>query len=283
MPIVQPMLAQEFSKCSQSVEYPVLAQPKLDGVRLVAGREGRHLRLRTRTGKEVPPGAFGGLASMLAELVPPGVFLDGEMYSNTLSFESIASAFKHGSTELQYHVYDLYDANRPHLSTRERLAALSALLTSCTDVSIAGHGHGGTVTLVQTYEVPSEAAIMTLHDKFAAQGYEGIMLRAPGGAYEPGKRSRNLLKLKRFHTDEYRIVDVVQAQGKDAGTAVFVCEIQAQERTFRVRMRGSREVRRQIWLSRSEYIGKQLTVRFQELTAYGVPRFPVGLAIRDYE
>jgi DNA ligase-1 len=32
-----------------------------------------------------------------------------------------------------------------------------------------------------------------------------------------------------------------------------------------------------------EYIGKMLTVRFQELTTDRVPRFPVGLAIRDYE
>ena len=32
-----------------------------------------------------------------------------------------------------------------------------------------------------------------------------------------------------------------------------------------------------------KYMGKQLTVRFQNLTALGVPRFPVGVAIRDYE
>ena len=32
-----------------------------------------------------------------------------------------------------------------------------------------------------------------------------------------------------------------------------------------------------------KYIGKMLTVRFQNLTALGVPRFPVGVVIRDYE
>jgi len=33
----------------------------------------------------------------------------------------------------------------------------------------------------------------------------------------------------------------------------------------------------------SNYIGQQLTVRYQELTDDGVPRFPVGIAIRNYE
>jgi DNA ligase-1 len=33
----------------------------------------------------------------------------------------------------------------------------------------------------------------------------------------------------------------------------------------------------------SEYVGKKLTIRFQELTDEGLPRFPVGIAFRDYE
>jgi len=33
----------------------------------------------------------------------------------------------------------------------------------------------------------------------------------------------------------------------------------------------------------NNYIGKQLTVRAQELTNEGIPRFPVGISIRDYE
>jgi hypothetical protein len=31
------------------------------------------------------------------------------------------------------------------------------------------------------------------------------------------------------------------------------------------------------------YVGKKLTVRYQELTDEGLPRFPVGVAFRDYE
>ena len=35
--------------------------------------------------------------------------------------------------------------------------------------------------------------------------------------------------------------------------------------------------------SGKKYIGKKLTVRFQELTDDKVPRFPVGITFRDYE
>ena len=41
--------------------------------------------------------------------------------------------------------------------------------------------------------------------------------------------------------------------------------------------------REEDYKNHKKYIGKMLTVRFQNLTALGVPRFPVGVVIRDYE
>ena len=53
--------------------------------------------------------------------------------------------------------------------------------------------------------------------------------------------------------------------------------------TFVVRPRGSFELRRQWMKDINSIIGKKLTVRYQELTDDGIPRFPVGISIRDYE
>jgi DNA ligase-1 len=50
-----------------------------------------------------------------------------------------------------------------------------------------------------------------------------------------------------------------------------------------VRPEGTLEVRRKFLEEKDRYIGKQLTVRFQNLTALGIPRFPVGVVVRDYE
>ena len=52
---------------------------------------------------------------------------------------------------------------------------------------------------------------------------------------------------------------------------------------FHVRPRGSRDLRREWFKDLKNIVGKELTVRFQELSEDGVPIFPVGVVIRDYE
>ena len=53
--------------------------------------------------------------------------------------------------------------------------------------------------------------------------------------------------------------------------------------TFAVRPTGTHEERKVLFENGDEYIGQQLTVKYQELTDEGIPRFPVGIAIRNYE
>ena len=51
----------------------------------------------------------------------------------------------------------------------------------------------------------------------------------------------------------------------------------------RVKPQGTLAARRKMLADRSSLVGRKLTVRFQERTDAGVPRFPVGVAVRDYE
>lgn len=123
---------------------------------------------------------------------------------------------------------------------------------------------------------------MTVHNTFVNQGYEGIMIRNAHGAYEPGKRSNNLLKFKTFETEEFKIVGVHEGAGRDVGTPVWECVTTAGDR-FSVRPEGTIEKRRDAFERREALVGKKLTVRYQNMTVAGVPRFPIGIAIRDYE
>ena len=50
-----------------------------------------------------------------------------------------------------------------------------------------------------------------------------------------------------------------------------------------MRPQGNYDERKKQYKEGKKYIGKMLTVKYQELTNDHVPRFPVGLAIRDYE
>jgi hypothetical protein len=49
------------------------------------------------------------------------------------------------------------------------------------------------------------------------------MIRNPRSAYEPGKRSNGLLKMKMFETDEFEIVGVHEGTGRDIGTPMWEC------------------------------------------------------------
>jgi hypothetical protein len=53
---------------------------------------------------------------------------------------------------------------------------------------------------------------------------------------------------------------------------------------FTVRPEGSSyEHRKKLNRNATKYIGKKLTMKFQAYTKGGVPLFPVGISIRDYE
>ena len=53
------------------------------------------------------------------------------------------------------------------------------------------------------------------------------------------------------------------------GTVIWECET-PKGQTFRVRPRGTHEYRTELFQNGNDYIGKQLTVRYQELTDDGV-------------
>ena len=87
-------------------------------------------------------------------------------------------------------------------------------------------------------------------------------------------------KYKEFHEEEYPIVGFDQGDGRDKGTVIWKCQTK-EGRVFSVRPRGTHEYRNDLFKNGKLYVGKQLTVIFQELSELNVPRFPVGKAIRD--
>jgi DNA ligase-1 len=97
------------------------------------------------------------------------------------------------------------------------------------------------------------------------------------GVYKHG-RSKDLLKYKLFKDDEFEVVGHHEGQG---GIPIFECNIK--DKTFSVAMKGTTESKKERMDNVTEFYGKLLTVKYQELSADGIPRFPVGIAFRDYE
>ena len=136
------------------------------------------------------------------------------------------------------------------------------------------------IKFVKTYPAKTDAEFYQLFQQFISEGYEGAMLRNSAGLYKQNTRSNDLQKYKEFQEEEYKIVGFAQGEGRDAGSVIWTCETPGGTK-FNVRPRGTMEYRRELYMNGSNYIGSLLTVIFQELSEYGVPRFPVGKCIRD--
>lgn len=261
--VPKPMLAHGYDKQAHKITFPAMVQPKLDGVRMLLGPDGTCL---SRTGKRFSAEVLRHISEEHRDC-----WLDGELYSDELTFEEIVSACRKQSgapnKNIHYHVYDIVDSKKPFC---DRLADLKQLVKGLRFTHV-----------VKTLNVKTPEQVLEYHDKFVQEGYEGIMIRNENSKYEQ-KRSYHLQKFKNFQDDEFLISDIKEAIGNDAGTAIVQCK-NTQGDTFWVRPRGTREYRAEILKQKDLFMGQLFTVRFQNLTEKGVPRFPVGIAVRNYE
>jgi DNA ligase-1 len=208
----------------------------------------------SRTGKVV-----AGL-DHLSNGLRDGEWLDGECYAPDKTFEEITSLFKTNPKDLEFHIFDYFDLERPELTFEERMDCIS----------------------IDTFLVKKKSSVKTYHDLFTSRGYEGVMIRDAKSTYEVGKRSNYLLKYKEFQTEEYEIIGAKTGHGRDANAVVWICKT-GNGQEFTVRPEGTITQRQEHYKNYKKYIGKMLTVRFQNLTTLGLPRFPIGVVIRDYE
>lgn len=268
-----PMLAQDFNKRGKSIKFPCFAQRKLDGVRCVAV-SGRGLF--SRNGKELSP----HLTHIVAEVntLPTECILDGELYSDTLTFQEIVGLVKKETLKAgdaakiaQIHLC-VYDTIRDG-TNQARNTWLTELFAS---------RNFTTLRLLPTAICDSVEAVKTLHAEYVAEGYEGLILRNMAAEYKVGHRSTDLQKYKEFEDAEYTVCGFKEGDGVEKGCVLWLCRT-ADGKEFAVRPRGTHEERKAALTTAAAQIGKPLTVRFQELTTDGIPRFPVGIAFRTYE
>lgn len=256
---VLPMLANKWENRKKYISEPFYVQPKLDGVRLLVSKDGGI----SRTGKIVPG------TEILGKGLKKGQYVDGEAFDPNLNFEELTSIFKTDPLKLKFHVFDYFDLNKLDMTFEERWKKVKSLKNS-------HYEYVETTLVMLRNHVPS------IHEKHVKEGHEGTMIRDRDSVYEVGQRSNYLLKFKDFQTEEYEIVGAKTGHGRDADAVVWVCKTEDGQQ-FTARPEGTIAQREEDYKNREKFMGKMLTVRFQNLTNLGVPRFPVGVVVRDYE
>lgn len=302
-----PMLAQSFDDRKSDVqsvfddEAFVYTQPKLDGIRCIVRKEGDMIVARTRNGRTID-----SIPHIIKSVEPyfdqdDGLVLDGELYNHELkhdfnkivslvrkqtptrsksdtdnSFQKKLDKYENAMVEsealVQYHIYDI-----PRSNTFSSDDLFSERFFS---VEITNDEH---IKMVATQVVFDFDDLDVVYNRYVGSGYEGQMIRI-NSAYEKSKRSAKLLKRKDFMDAEYEVIGIDEGNGNRLGTAKhLVCYCPKTDQTFNSNIKGNFDYLAEILNNKEEYIGKQATIKFFELTPDGIPRFPYAIAFRDYE
>jgi len=269
--VLLPMLAHRFQDRKHDITFPAYIQPKLDGVRCLVHRvDNRNIKYYSRMGKEYT--TLDHLTPDLLKVMGVGEVWDGEVYSHDYTFQEMTSFVKRaqdGSAFLEFYLFDIADTQSTFEDRFKKLQNIKLSKTS-------------PIRLVKTELIKSEADIYTKHNEYVKDGYEGIIIRNKAGRYCFKNRSKDLQKYKEFQDEEFEITGGYEGTGTEIGCITFTVK-NSNDQEFSVRPRGSFEQRKEWMRNIKKLIGKKLTVRYQDLTDGGVPRFPVGISIRDYE
>ena len=283
MNTITPMLAKTYEP--SRLTFPCWSQPKLDGIRCLLNQRVGY----SRQGNPfyTVPHIQDALEDTFRQL--PSLTLDGELYSHSLhdNFNAIVSLVKKQTpTEkelesaknvLEYWVFDCH-VQGWDWKWEERYRFLTQLPVFCKEES--------PVKLVHTYIMRDGRDINGQYEALLVNNYEGQMLRLDGPYEESGttfRRSKFLLKRKPTQTEEFKVMYLKEGLGKCVGmVGAFEC-MTADGKYFDASCKFDFSTRQRMWRDKHLLMTKFATVRFQNLTPAGVPRFGRVVAIRDYE
>ena len=179
---------------------------KWDGYRAIAYVAGGDAVLKSRRGNDLT-GRFATVARALERAVrTPDCVLDGEVCALDEQGRSSFSVMQQGSGPLVYYVFDVLESDGeqvlelPLTERRERLAGLLDL-------------RDGVVRLSEAF-ADGEA----LFEAAREQGLEGVVAKKRTSRYQPGRRTREWLKVKAHEEQEFLVAGYTRGKGRRAAT-----------------------------------------------------------------
>lgn len=266
---------------------------KLDGVRCIAYiDESGEPRFFSRAGKEFD--TLGKIAEQLKKYNLRKIVLDGEICmvdkNGDEDFQGIIKEIKRKDHTIQtpkFLVFDIlhqeeFDSKVSDRIFSERMQELDGFFNT--------YDFDGFISQVDQFYIKNEEDLQEHMDVAARSGWEGLMLRKDV-TYQ-GKRSSDIMKVKKFFDSEYLVIDTENAVNR-----VIVEGREVEEEMLRnvvIMHKGNRvqvgsgfnqEQKRYYYQHPEEIIGKTITVQyFEETTDQNGNhslRFPVIKAIYE--
>lgn len=280
-------------KCTDTskLKYPVLATPKLDGIRCIMSKNGPLSRKLI----EIPnKHIFATLKKDLHQFALDGELMVLRTNGTLMDFNDIQSSVmkEEGTPNFTYHVFDIVDTTKTY---EDRMNDLKNL-------SLPSY-----VVKVLPIKFSTQNELQKYEEKMLQKGYEGVMVRSPKSPYKYGRsteREQYLLKIKRFEDSEATILDSDELMHNTNETTIdnlghskrsskkeglvpsgklgaFVVQDIETGKKFKVSTGMTDEQRTSYWTTRKELIGKIVKYKHQGSGAKDLPRFPVFLGFRD--
>lgn len=275
-----------------AIRYPVLATPKIDGIRCVI-RNGRALsRSLKPIANHFVAATLAGLPTFDGELVVPGTFQD--VTSGIMSTE--------GSPDFRYKIFDMVPpegTDIPYCQRMENLRQTASLLGP-------GPIADRRLDFLFPIEISSRAQLDLYLQQCLAAGHEGVMVRDPFGGYKYGRATLKqgwLTKVKPFEDAEAMIIGFEEQMknGNEAttdnlghtersshkanlvpkGTLGALVVESEKFGQFNIGTGFDDAFRAEVWANRDAYLGKLVTFRYQAIGTKDKPRVPSFKGIRN--
>lgn len=288
---MKPMLAHTVEDMSKVV-FPVLASPKLDGIRCLMMNGAAYSRNMKLIPNQFIQRKLHGLHGLDGELIvglPRGEGVFNRSTSGVMS--------RDGEPEFQLYVFDMFDGYYVDNAFENRLNAAKREAEKA----------GTYVTHVPHKKLRSLEELNDYEAKQLLAGFEGVMIRDPRGPYKHGRSTMRegwLGKVKRFLDAEATIIGYVEQMHN--GNELQKDELGRAKRTshkanktgkntlgalvVRDKMTGVEfeigtgfddKLRKTIWQDCPKYLNKIVKYKYQPVGVKDKPRFPVFLGFRD--
>jgi len=288
------MLAGSAPADLSQLGFPLLASPKLDGVRAII-RGGVVL---SRALKPIPNQHVQALLALDAFDGLDGELIVGDE-CDPACFRTTMSAVMSDDVRcnVRFHAFDCLGVRA---GFDERLCLIERLVKDNVKYSKR-------FTVVRHDLIKDVAALDRYEEKMVNLGYEGVMLRDPHGPYKHGRSTANegyLLKLKRFEDSEAVVVGftalqsnqnaaITDATGHQARSshqagmvaqpllgALQVVDVKT-EVAFDLGVGFTMDERHRLWKQRAALVNRLVKYKHQPHGRKTKPRLPVFLGFRD--
>ena len=262
IPTFNVQLAKEVNL--EKVSFPVYAEPKYDGVRLLAIKENDVVTLFTRKGREV---YLPKLREIIDDIMPNGYVLDGELTEGKGKQESrtsisgkVTSALRNNSVDESTIVYNVFD-----LLTREEFEKEECKYTYIIRRKrlIPLMNKNEHIKVTKMFRIKDAEQANILFNQYIEQGWEGLVLKQD--TKYKYKRSADWVKMKAIKTADLHCIEVIEGTGKYTNMiGALVCEGLVEDKNVLVKV-GSGMTEEDRSLDFDNYIGKTIEIKYNTL------------------